>query len=184
MMNKTSITNRKVIPLESFPAEALDHILEFGGGMGMGIATPMPGKSFHGVLHKVSGEHMKILDGFERGYARKSVKCKLYDGKIVDGTIYTDADGKFDRSADKPPSERYIDIMIAGCEMYGVKQSHIDWLRSIPHVARTRPDDFKKFDVPEDAPVWTIEELKAKPMHFAVNNKVIHRTFPVKTPAD
>jgi len=58
MMNKVSITNRGVIPVESLPAEILDYELIFFGSMGMACAQVAEGKSFHGVLHKVSEEHM------------------------------------------------------------------------------------------------------------------------------
>ena len=185
MMNIISITNRKIFPKESFPAEALDHILEFGGGMGMGIATPKEGESFHGVVHKVTESHMKLLDSIERGYVRKTIKCRKYDGTEIEASIYTDADGNFDRSADKPPSERYINIMTDGARMFGVEQSHIDWLTNHECVPRKDPADFNSHEVPEgDIPTWTNQELRDAKMHYAINGKVIKREFLQNTPKD
>ena len=140
MMNFTSITNRGVYPKESMPAEVQDYELIFIGGLGMGAANPCPGKSFHGVLHKLSANHMKILDTIERGYKRLSAKCKLYDGTEMDCSLYTDADGKFDRSADKPPSERYIQVMCEGAEMHGVKLEYIQTLKEMEVVPRPTKD--------------------------------------------
>lgn len=49
----------------------------------------------------------------------------------MDCTVYADPAGKIDRSSDKPPTERYIQIMTEGAESFGVKKEHIDWLNSI-----------------------------------------------------
>ena len=60
-----------------------------------GFATTLPQKgfSFHGVLHLMSNSDMKILDKIEgvdlRNYERNPAKAKLYDGKVIDCTVYT-----------------------------------------------------------------------------------------------
>ena len=74
--------------MESHPAECLDFELAFGG-YGMAVALPGEGKSFHGVLHKITETEMKALDEIERGYKRTSAKCKLIDGTILDSTLYS-----------------------------------------------------------------------------------------------
>ena len=182
MMNIVSITNRKVFPVESFPAEALNHILEFGGKLGMGLATPKEGESFHGVVHKLTDTHMRLLDTIERGYARTPITCRKYDGTEMTAYIYTDGNGSFDRSADKPPSERYINIMTDGAKMFGVKQSHIDWLTNHEQVPRKDPADFLSWEVPEGVPTWTMQEIREAKMHYALNGKVFKREFLNKTP--
>jgi len=53
-MNPVSINSRGVFPEESLPAELLDYEITFFGNLGMACAEPAKGKSFHGVLHKVS----------------------------------------------------------------------------------------------------------------------------------
>ena len=75
----------------------------------MAVAEPKQGKSFHGVVHKLTEAEMISLDKIESGYARTLAKAKLYDGTVIDCTVYTDKkDGKIDRSNDKAPTERYI----------------------------------------------------------------------------
>ena len=64
---------------------------------------------------------MKVLDSIEVVYDRIPAKAKLYDGTIVDCTVYADPSGIMDRSMDKPPTERYIQIMTEGAKTYGVK---------------------------------------------------------------
>lgn len=177
MMNFTSITNRGVFPKESIPAEVQDYELIFIGSLGMGAANPCEGKSFHGVLHKVSVNHMKMLDEIEGAYARLPAKCILYDGTEMDCSIYTDSKGMFDRTNDKPPSERYIEIMCDGAEMFGVKLDYINMLKQMEVVPRPNPKDLKSFEVPENAPVWSMQDLKNHPMHYAVNGKVIQREY-------
>ena len=129
-MNKVSLNSRGIFPAESNPAEIQDYDLIFFGGAGMACAEAKEGKSFHGVLHKVTEEEMRILDGIERIYTRVPSKAKLYDGTIVDCTVYADPTGKIDRSNDKPPTARYIQIMSEGAESYGVKKEYIDWLKN------------------------------------------------------
>lgn len=130
MMNKVSLNSREIFPVESKPAEILDYDLIFFGGAGMACAEAKEGKSFHGVLHKVSQKEMKVLDGIERVYERVPSKAKLYDGTIQDCTVYADPTGKIDRSNDKPPTARYIQIMSEGAESYGVKKEYVDWLKN------------------------------------------------------
>jgi hypothetical protein len=47
--------------------------------------------------------------------------ARLYDGSEIECTVYADPKGIIDRSKDKPPQERYIQIMVEGAEYYGVK---------------------------------------------------------------
>ena len=74
---------------------------------------------------------MQVLDKIESVYQRIPSKAKLYDGKIIDCTVYGDPTGKIDRSRDRPPTERYLDIMIAGATQHGVKAEYIAHLRGL-----------------------------------------------------
>ncbi len=87
----------------------------------MAEALPEKDTSFHGVLHKMTPENMVILDKLEAELTRVNVNVKLYDGSIVVGTIYSRPNVK-DRNSeiDKPPTERYLDIISQGCSYYGV----------------------------------------------------------------
>ena len=69
---------------------------------------------------------MKKLDKIEMVYQRIPSKARLYDGTIIDCTVYGDPAGKIDHSNDRPPTERYIDIMIQGATQHGVKPEYID----------------------------------------------------------
>jgi len=86
MINKTSITNREIYPLETFPAECLDYCLVWGNG-GMAIAFPVLGKSFHGVIHKIKSSEMILLDKIESTYKRMTARAKKCDGTIINCTV-------------------------------------------------------------------------------------------------
>lgn len=64
---------------------------------------------------------MQVLDQIEQAYQRSSIKVKLYDGKIIDAWVYKRQDDcERNKKVDKPPTERYLDIMIRGASYYGV----------------------------------------------------------------
>ena len=65
MLNPNSLANRDLSPLVSIPGEALDHKIYFFGSSGYAEAIPDVGSSFHGVLHKMTTENMKVLDSIE-----------------------------------------------------------------------------------------------------------------------
>lgn len=83
---------------------------------------------------------------------------------------------------DKPPTERYIDIIVEGCQKFGVKQSHIDYLKSLPCQKRKDPADYDTLPVPPDARTYTMEEVVAgdgegdNPLLTTVNGKVLKHT--------
>merc|ERR1712146_758165 len=81
---------------------------------------------------------------------------------------------------DKPPTERYITIIIEGCEHYGVKREYIDWLKSLEYQKRKDPSEFDTIPVPENAPTMTMDDVKAadgvgdNPLYMTVNGKVMN----------
>ena len=91
----------------------------------MAGAVAEQGAGFHGVLHKMPAEEQAVLDKIEGGYAPTPCKVKLYSGDIRDAVVYVLDDKKMykegQKRVDKPPTERYIDIIKAGCEHFGVK---------------------------------------------------------------
>ena len=97
----------------------------------MACASIAKGKSFHGVLHKCTEDEMKELDKIEMVYQRIPSKAKMYDGTIIDCTVYGDPAGKIDHSNDMPPTERYIDIMVEGASQHGVKPEYIESLKKL-----------------------------------------------------
>ena len=184
MMNPVSLNARGIFPVESKPAEILDYDIIFFGGSGMACAEPKEGKSFHGVVHKVSEDQMKILDSIEGTYGRVPSKAKLYDGSILDCSVYSDPTGKIDRSNDKPPTERYITIMTDGAKLHGVKQEYIDWLLNHEKQPRKKPEEFNSYPLPENAPTWTMEDvlkgngLDGAPIYTLLNGKVLEYVLP------
>lgn len=80
MINPVSLAARKIVPLESKPGILLDHEIYFFSKAGVAEALHKPGKSFHGVLHKVDNDMMDILDKIEASYIRKDATAELYDG--------------------------------------------------------------------------------------------------------
>jgi len=193
MCNPISISNRGLKPIESFPAQVSDYKLLFFGPSGVAGAVAEEGKSFHGVLHKMTKDDKEILDKIEMGYDADPCKVKLYDGSEKDAVIYVLNWEKVknyfpggEKSDDKPPTERYITIIIEGCEHYGVKQEYIDHLKSLEFQKRNSPSSFEKFPVLEGtAPTMTITDVELgdgigeNPLYTTCNGKVLqHEGLP------
>eukprot|EP01041_Mallomonas_annulata_P014902 gene14902-31642_t len=179
MMNPNSLEARKLKPIESVPGEILNYKLYFFGTHGMAEAIEEVGSSFHGVLHKMSLSDMEALDKLEVRYIRRPANIKLYDGRLIIATVYCREDTQRGPGFDKPPTERYIGIMITGCQHYGVHQSHIDYLKATAVIPRRKPEEFCSIPVPESLPTWTLEEVAkgtgedGNPLYFTLNGKVL-----------
>merc|ERR1712157_135154 len=100
------------------------------------------------------------------GYDAVPCEVRLYDGSVVDNAlIYVlnpEKTKQFfgdSQRDDKPPTERYITIIIEGCEHYGVKREYIDWLKSLENQKRKDPSEFDVFEVAEDTPTMTMDDV-------------------------
>merc|ERR1712176_1270473 len=88
-------------------------------------------------------------------------------------------DEKIKKREDKPPTERYITIIIEGCEHYGVEREHIDWLKSLDYQKRKDPSEFETLPVPENVPTMTMADVEAadgvgdNPLYVTLNGKVV-----------
>jgi len=188
MCNPISISNRELKAIQSFPAEVMDYKLEFFGPSGVAGAVPQKGTTFHGVLHKMTKGDKEKLDVIEMGYDAEPCTVKLYDGSIIENALIYVLNpekvkqfykGRATEVEDKPPTERYITIIIQGCEHYGVKREYIDWLKSLEYQKRKDPSEFEAFEVPEDTPTLTMDDVCAadgigdNPLYMTVNGKVI-----------
>lgn len=71
---------------------------------------------------------MAELDKIERSYTRKIATARLYDGKTVQCTVYTREGVQRGPDVDKAPTQRYLEIMAAGANHFGVDPKYIDWL--------------------------------------------------------
>ena len=83
-----------------------------------------------------------MLDKIELTVSRTIAKAKLYDGTLVDCTVYSNPLKTEDPNGDKPPEERYVEIMIEGASMFGVSQEYIQKLRDMENVPRKAVSDF------------------------------------------
>lgn len=79
-----------------------------------------------------------------------------------------------------------MEILIQGCKHYGVDQSHIEYLASLPYTPRKLPHEFRTLHTAEELeklqlPLWTREQVEegdgkeGRPIYYTINGKV--RTF-------
>lgn len=187
MMNPISLANRNIVPLESKPAELLDHRLYFFGTLGMAEAIADEGYSFHGVLHKVDPKTMAELDKIEMGYTRKDAIAKFYDGRCVTCTVYAREGKERGPHIDKPPTERYLEIMRMGAEHFGVAESHLTYLKYHEMQKRHLPHEFEGFPVPYGVPQMTMAEVEkmdgqdGRRLAAVINGKVRECILPRDT---
>ena len=178
-MNPVSLSMRSLFPSQSWPAEILDYELEF---YRVASASPKAGSSFHGVLHEMTASDMEKLDEYEASYSRTDCTVRLYDGSLHKATVYTINERRTKISDKDLPHERYMELLIDGAIHYKVAQSHINYLKSIPFIPRTKPEEFRKFNVPSDIPTWTMKEVttgdgeEGNPIYLTMNGKVLHFT--------
>ena len=186
MMNPTSMSLRGVKAIESQPAEIMDHKLYFFGSFGFAEALPSPGCTFHGVMHRLDHENMAKLDKIESAYLRTAAKAKRYESdELFDVFVYTREEGKErNLEVDKPPHERYMEILITGAQHFGVQQQHIENLKKIKTIPRPKPEEFDSFGcIPEGAKTMHRDELvecdgkDGRPLCFSVNGKVMRCTL-------
>lgn len=183
MMNPVSIKARGVTPIESKPGQLLDYEIYFFGKEGFAEAVEEAGKSFHGVLHRLDKKMMDTLDAIEHSYVRKLGQVRLYDtDELVEVNVYSrpNSTKERDSSVDNPPQQRYIEIMVEGCEYYGVKKEYIDFLKNHDQIPRPMPNEFKSFgQVPDDVPSKHKEEIlkcngaQGAPLWITVNSMVL-----------
>lgn len=186
MMLPQSYEQRNFHPLASQPAELLDYKLNFFGGVGFAEAVPAPGESLHGVMHMVTPQQMVELDKLEVGYVRKLGKARPYDGKgennndtkeLVEVTVYCRPSMD---TVNKPPAERYLEILIAGAKHWGVDPTYIQFLQEHEFQPRTLPTDFLSFGDPPPESHYTEvpETTEDGEVYFSLNGKIIHASYP------
>ena len=109
----------------------MDFKITFFGKEGMASAVASPGESFHGVVHLMKDADMDILDEIEISYDRTLGTCKYYDGETAQCVAYVVNQEKFESLSagglveNHSPSERYMDIMIEGAQIFGVAEEYI-----------------------------------------------------------
>lgn len=120
MINPVSVKLRDLTPIRSYPACCPNWKLVFVGQGGFASIEKDESSSLHGVLHLMSRDNMSSLDKFESSYNRRPVLCRAYlPGQSksrfieIEATAYVMDENKLDKSKPpKPPSERYLDIIL------------------------------------------------------------------------
>jgi hypothetical protein len=191
MMNPTSMKLRGLSPLQSWPVRCVGVARRFWGKFGMAEIFFDEGADFHGVLHKMSDADMSALDRMERGYFRRDVDCYLYDGTHMVGTAY-----QFDRSklmvdAARPPSQRYVDLMVEGMAHFGCDSDAIARLKATPNpTPRRKPEAYQRILVPQDGRMFTWAEvvdsdgLEGRPLRVVFSGHVMEFVEPEGAAAD
>jgi hypothetical protein len=183
MMNPVSLSSRGICPISSEPAELLDYRLGFFTALGFAEAIPDKGSSFHGVIHHVTLSDMEKLDKIEVSYQRETATARLYNGTTRQVTVYTRGDELHgDHAVNAPPQERYLEIMIAGAQHYGVSLKHIEFLQNHDRIPRLSKEEYMSFGPVVCDTTMTLEQvfdnngLGDKPLFISVNGKVIEVT--------
>ncbi|CAF1160263.1 unnamed protein product [Adineta steineri] len=178
MNNPVSLHLRDLHPIISYPARCLKHRIVFRAPGGMADLEPLEEAEFDGVVHLLNEEQMTRLDKMEMVYKRIRVPVIDYQNKSHVVYAY-----KMDitQAPEGLPTERYLDIIVKGCEHYGVRPDYINRLRQEqPVIPRKQPHMYQSFpDLPSDV-YYTQEELARHngndpelPLWICVNGKVL-----------
>lgn len=181
MTNPISLYLRDLTPLLSYPAKCLDYRLVFRAPCGMADIQASQGEEFHGVVHLLALDQLLRLDQIEHMYTRETVRVVDYQQRshLVYAYQIRFIDGQ-----ERPialPTERYLDIIVKGCEYFGVSPSHINHLKSNQAVTPRRSTDAYRIikNVPENV-YFTKEQLSEHdgtnpllPIWISINGKVL-----------
>lgn len=181
MINPISLFLRDLRPLVSYAATAQDYKLVFRSLGGMADIESSAGDTFDGVVHLMTETHMLELDKIEMSYRRVPVKCIDYQNKSQVAYAYQMQSGNLPLGI---PSERYLDIIVKGCEYHKVRQEYIDKLRNNQPVApRRKLHELRSFPNCPDDTYFTKEELAkhngkdlSVPIWLAINGKILEHT--------
>lgn len=93
-----------------------------------------PGTGVWGVIYSLGEPELKIMDGFEGGYDRKSVFVTDKQGRIVNATTYVMKQVRTLKSGN--PSQEYLDKILTGAKQHGLDESYI---KTIVATAKVTP---------------------------------------------
>ena len=190
MMNPISVKNRD-LDLElnhpAQPAVLLDHKLCFFGLQGFAEVIYEKGSTVHGVVYQcVRDDIMAELDLIERDYIRKSVNVQLYAPKQYCSTapsrtilnnvsVYCrpQADIEGSKEMDRPPSERYLQLLISGARHFGVDPKYIQWLEDHECKPRCDPSEYLSF-LPVEGELGNIKRDDVDTMGTGVDSNKLY----------
>lgn len=131
MARRVLVRRRRIHPLDSVPARLDDHALRFSlRGLpfvepAFATIVPAPGESMFGVLHTLTKPDLARLDRIEASYDRVDVVVTTSDGPVP-ATAYRAR--RF--VAERPPSRRYLHLLIEGAKEHGLPDAWIEALRA------------------------------------------------------
>ncbi|CAF2974948.1 unnamed protein product [Rotaria socialis] len=181
MTNPISLYLRDLTPLVSYPVKCPDYRLAFRDCCGMADIEYCPGKEFHGVVHLLPMKQMLYLDQIEHIYKRIIVNAIDYQQCSHLVYVYKMNLVEQQERLMNLPSERYVDLIVKGCEYFGVHTSYINRLKhEQPVIARKLPTTYEKITNVPDNVFFTNEDLlkhNGKDPNFSlwisVNGKIL-----------
>jgi hypothetical protein len=184
MINPISLHLRDLTPLISYPATCRDHRLVFRDPCGMADIESCKGEEFDGVVHLLPIEQMHRLDKVEHMYRRITVNIIDYYQRSHLVYVY-----KMSLIGDEErpigiPSERYLDIIVKGCEYFGVRSSYINRLKhKQPVIPRKSSTIYQTINNIPDNVYCTNEDLLKHdgknpmfPLWISINGKILEYT--------
>ncbi|UJR30655.1 hypothetical protein I4U23_018179 [Adineta vaga] len=184
MINPISLHLRDITPLISYPAVCPNHRLVFRDRSGMADIDFSPGDEFDGVVHLVPIEQMDCLDQVEHMYTKIIVPIIDYQQRSHLVYVYKMNPNGHEERPVGIPSERYLDIIVKGCEYFGVRSSYINHLKNKQIVIpRKSPNTYQTIDDIPDNVYFTSADLAKHdgkdptiPLWISVNGKVLEYT--------
>lgn len=155
-MSLRSLQAKGVTALDSRPARLygwrlrfnVRHFFRHEGGMGNIEPTGKPQDCVQGVLHRCDDDALALLDAAEAygyGYGRVLIEVEA-SGAAVPAFAYVGMPAFIDDAC--LPTQRYLNILLAGADHAGLDAAYIDHLRDHPlHPVA----DYPPFVVPSDA---------------------------------
>jgi hypothetical protein len=184
MINPISLYLRDLTPLISYPAKCPNYRLVFRDRSAMADIEPCQGEEFDGVVHLLPIEQMIRLDQVEHMYRRIIINIIDYHQRSHLVYVYKMSLIGGQERPISIPSERYLDIIVKGCEYYGVRSSYINRLKhEQPVIPRKLPIAYKTIENIPDNVYYTNEDLLKHdgkdptiPLWISINGKILEYT--------
>lgn len=129
MARRVLVERRGIVPLASRAAAVRGYELRFGlrglPGIEPSFATIVanPEATVHGVLHTLAPRDLLRLDRIERSYERIPVAAETADGPF-EATAYHVRRP----SPERPPSRRYLALLVEGAREHGLPPAYLEAL--------------------------------------------------------
>jgi hypothetical protein len=181
MINPISLHLRDLTPLISYPAKCSNYRLVFRDPCGMADIESCTGEEFDGVVHLLPLEQMICLDQVEHMYRRIIVNIIDYQQRSHLVYVYKMSLVEQQERPIGIPSERYLDIIVKGCEHFGVRSLYINRLKhEQPVIPRKLPIAYQTINNIPDNIYYTNEDLLKHdgkdlilPLWISINGKIL-----------